>query len=83
MKRFLLLVLAVIVHTATAQTVLETNPSSLRWNQIQTPKYRIVFPEGDEFQAQRMANTVEHIREAEAGTMGGVPRPSSVILQNQ
>jgi hypothetical protein len=83
MKRFLLLVLAVIVQTATAQTVLETNPSSLHWNQIQTPNFRIVFPEGFEFQAQRMANTFEHIREAEAGTMGGVPRPISVILQNQ
>jgi len=38
---------------------------------------------GFEVQAQRMANTLEHIHDPEARTMGADPRKISVVLQNQ
>lgn len=66
-----------------SQAVLETNPTFLRWQQINTSHFRVVFPEGFDLQAQRMANTLEQIHGAEARTLGTKPRKISVILQNQ
>ncbi|MBK8291052.1 MAG: hypothetical protein IPK96_08945 [Flammeovirgaceae bacterium] len=62
--------------------VMENNPH-LRWQQINTDHFKIVFPKGFEGQAQRMANTFEHIRTPEAKSLGVEPRKISVILQNQ
>lgn len=61
---------------------MENNPH-LRWQQINTDHFKIVFPKGFEGQAQRMANTFEHIRTPEAKSLGVEPRKISVILQNQ
>ncbi len=47
------------------------------------PHFRVLFPEGFDDQAQRMAHTLEHIHEPEARTMGASPRKISVVLQNQ
>ncbi len=63
-------------------SVLENNPN-LKWQQINTPNFKIVFPKGFEAQAQRVANTMEHIRTPEAKSLGVEPRKISVILQNQ
>lgn len=63
-------------------TVLENNPH-LKWRQTNTDNFRIIFPAGFETQAQRMANTLEHIRTPEAKSLGVEPRKISVILQNQ
>jgi hypothetical protein len=65
------------------QAVLDNNPSSLKWRQINTEHFRILFPKGFEEQGQRVANTMEKIREPEANTMGDEPRRISIILQNQ
>lgn len=62
--------------------VLENNPA-LKWQQINSPNFKILFPKGYEEQAQRMANTMEHIRTPEAQSMGVEPRKISIILQNQ
>ncbi len=68
---------------AQEQAVSATNPASLKWYQINTPNFRLLYPQGFEVQAQRMANTLERIREPEAKTIGTLPRKISVILQNQ
>lgn len=61
----------------------DNNPTGLRWRQVNTPNFRILFPKGFDTQAQRMANTLEHIRESESATMGGPPKKISIVLQNQ
>jgi len=84
MKHVLPLLLFFASFSISAQDVLDNNPPSLRWYQIQSPHFRIIFPEGFEVQGQRMANTLEHIREPETRSLGGaLPRKISVILQNQ
>jgi hypothetical protein len=87
MKKLLLVVLIALLNTALygqfEQNVLENNPPSLKWNQVNTPHFRIVFPRGFEEQGQRVANTMEHIRTAEAASMGVPPRRIPIILQNQ
>lgn len=64
--------------------VLNNNPASLDWRQINTPGFRIIFPEGFDKEAQRVANTLEHLRQAGSETMGDEPpKKISLILQNQ
>ncbi len=60
-----------------------TNAPSLKWYQLNTTHFRVLYPQGYEQQAQRMANTLEYIHEPEAKTMGASPRKISLILQNQ
>lgn len=86
MKDFLFVLLFAglcIPFKASGQVVLENNPTSLKWQQVNTKNFRVLFPRGFDLQAQRVANTLEHIHDAEARTLGTRPRKISVILQNQ
>ena len=65
------------------QVVLENNPTSIKWQQVNTKNFKVLFPRGFDQQAQRVANTLEHIHKAESRTLGSTPRRISVILQNQ
>lgn len=65
------------------QNIVLENNRSLRWNQINTPNFKIIFPQGFETQANRMANTLEHIRLPESNTIGAASSRISVVLQNQ
>ena len=81
---FFFFVIAVL--SASAQDVgdvLENNPPSLKWYQVNTPHFRVLYPEGFDAQAERVANSLEHIREPEAKSLGTLPRKISVLLQNQ
>src|SRR6185369_14138265 len=77
-----LLVISFSLH-AQESSVTATNPASLKWYQINTPNFRLLYPKGFEVQAQRMANTFEAIREPEASSIGSAPKKISLILQNQ
>ncbi|MBS1949890.1 MAG: hypothetical protein OJF59_002476 [Cytophagales bacterium] len=68
---------------AQEKVVSATNPPSLKWYQVNTSHFRILYPKGFDGQAQRMANTLESIREPESKTIGSLPKKISVILQNQ
>lgn len=68
---------------AFSQEVLENNPPSVKFYKINTPHFKVLYPTGFDGEAQRMANTLEHIYEPEAKTMRARPRKISVILQNQ
>src|SRR5690606_8394366 len=83
MKLRALLVLFLITRMLAAQVVLENNPTHLRWFRVTTPNFHVLFPEGFNVQAQRMANTLEHIRDAESASLGIAPRRIFIILQNQ
>src|ERR1043166_7534363 len=80
-----LLGLSLLASFVSAQEIpiQNTNPTLLRWYQVTTPHFNLLFPRGFEEQAMRMANTLEYIREPEAVSMGVKPRPISIILQNQ
>ena len=63
--------------------ILENNPPSLRWYQMRTPHFQVIFPAGFDSQALRMANTLEHIRVPESRSLGTPSVPLPVILQNR
>jgi hypothetical protein len=68
-----------------AQTlpVLPQNPLGLRWQQVQTPHFRIIYPAGLDTAARRTALRLEALHEPGAATLGVSPRPIAVVLQNQ
>lgn len=61
----------------------ETSPAGMKWYQINTDHFRVLFPEGFDEQANRVANTLEHIREPEAASLGVKPRKISLLLHSQ
>lgn len=68
---------------AQSESVLENNPTFLKWDQVRTDHFRILFPQGFGDQAQRVANTLEYIYVPEARTIGETPRRISIVLQSQ
>lgn len=59
------------------------NPSSVRWSQIKTPHFRVIFPQGQDSVGTRLAHTLETVYEPVSRTLGRKPRPISLVLQNQ
>ena len=78
-----LLLLTSFFLKAQENAELSTNPPGVKWRQVNTPSFRILYAEGFDRQAQRMANTLETIHAPEARTMGGKARKISVVLQNR
>ncbi len=83
MKTWLPFLFLLTSVAASGQVVLENNPTSLKWNQVNTRHFRVLYPRGFEAQGQRMANTLEHIHAAEARSLGTFPRKVTLVLQNQ
>ncbi len=61
----------------------DTSPPGMKWNQINTPNFRILFPVGFDEPAQRVANTLEHIHKPGAATLGVTPKKISILLHSQ
>lgn len=61
----------------------DQNPPSIKWRQINTENFQLIYPTSFESEAQRMANTLEEIIGKVSATLGKEPRKISIILQNQ
>ncbi|GCC49894.1 hypothetical protein SanaruYs_01080 [Chryseotalea sanaruensis] len=83
MRNFAILLCFIAIQAHSQIGVLNNNPPAIKWQQVNTPSIRVIYPRGVEAEAQRVANTLEHIRLAESRTLGKAPRKISVILQNQ
>jgi hypothetical protein len=78
-----LLLLASLATQAQSLPILEQNPFSLRWYQLKTPHFRMLYPQGLDTTAQRTVQRLESLYEPVSATLGKKPRPISVVLQNQ
>ncbi|UKJ06395.1 TolB family protein [Solitalea lacus] len=59
------------------------NPPSLKWQQINTENYQVIFPTGLEKEAERTANVLEHLYNYVGKSLKTKSRKISIILQNQ
>lgn len=59
------------------------NPPGVKWRQINTTHFQIIYPTSVEMEAQRMANTLETVLHREMNTLKKQPHKISIILQNQ
>ena len=84
MRALLFLFLVFGILRIQAQSLeLETLPASVKWNQIKSPHFQVIFPKGFEPEANRTTNILESIYEPASQSLGVKPRRFSIILQNQ
>jgi len=58
-------------------------PPSVKWRQINTDNFQLIYPASFEDGAQKLANRLETFRVLVSQTLGKEPRKISIILQNQ
>ena len=59
------------------------DPASIKWQQIKTENFKIIFPEDFTKQAQYLANTLQYVRIYGTKTLGHQPKQLTVILHNR
>ncbi|MEM6648257.1 MAG: hypothetical protein AAF730_18600, partial [Bacteroidota bacterium] len=70
--------------TLSAQTLTtEQTPPNERWLQLSTTHFNVIFPKGLDAEAQRTANTLEHLYTRAAEALETQPKRLPVILINQ
>jgi len=59
------------------------NPSRQRWKQIDTDTVRVIFPEGNEKQAQKIAGIIHGLQQNNFNSLGSASRKVSMVLQHR
>lgn len=59
------------------------NPPSVKWQQVNTPTVRVIFPGGLDSQANRVANITSYLARTTQQTIGNRERKINLVLQNQ
>lgn len=59
------------------------SPGSLKWKQINSQYFQIIFPEGFDIQANRVANMLEYARILDGKTLHNYPPKISILLHNR
>ncbi|MES2274694.1 MAG: hypothetical protein V4592_01645 [Bacteroidota bacterium] len=59
------------------------NPPSIKWNQVNTPEVKVIFPAGMDSAGRRVADIIHRMNSATQATIGFKQKQVSVLLQNQ
>ncbi|WP_152270035.1 hypothetical protein [Agriterribacter humi] len=59
------------------------NPPSVKWQQVNTPAVRVIYPYGTDSIARRIAGIVQYLNEHTNATAGTAQRKINMVLQNQ
>jgi hypothetical protein len=83
--RLFLPALLLLATQAAAQSlpVIPQNPPSLRWQEVRTPHFRVLYPAGLDTAAQRTVQRLEAVHGPEGTTLGVQAKPIAVVMQNQ
>lgn len=58
-------------------------PASIHWRQVNTDTVRVIFPEGFEEKAKRIASVVHYLQQNYSRTIGTSLRKISIVVQDQ
>lgn len=80
-----ILIFLILSLSAAGQGVapLGQSPPGIKWKQIQTNKFRIIFPEEITADAQRIANALDNAYHDVASSLKSYPRKIPIVMQNQ
>ncbi|MEI6865446.1 hypothetical protein [Flavicella sp.] len=81
-KLFILPFLSVVSFHSKAQT-LGKHASNIKWKSIETENVKIIFSEGTNLKAQRIADVIEYIHNNKTVSVGNKSKKIDIILQNQ
>ena len=77
--------LLLVSTVSLAQIPGSNNPnlsSAIKWQQIKSPHFKVIYTEGNEEQAQHVTHILERIHEPAARSLGVTPRRFPIVLQN-
>ncbi|UII25150.1 hypothetical protein LVD15_17800 [Fulvivirga maritima] len=82
---FLLSFLSALSAVAQSDLILENSQPSIKWKQVITPGFRVIYQDGFDEQAQQVAGKLQYLRAPESESLLGDKEPKriSVILQNR
>lgn len=83
--RILIVIISIVTSLSSFGQVFDAsqNPPALKWRQIDTQNFQLIYPETFEKEAQRVAATLSLILEKVAEGYRKPPRKISIVLQNQ
>ena len=59
------------------------NPPSIKWNQVNSPSARVIFPQQLDSSATRISNIISYLDRSTQNTIGTRQRKINLVLQNQ
>ncbi|MFI5161820.1 MAG: hypothetical protein ACHQHN_11120 [Sphingobacteriales bacterium] len=80
---FLILLLSTATATFTKAQQFGGNPPSIKWNQVNVPAAKVIFPKGLDSAALEVASIIAKMNLAIAQTIGTRQKQVSIVLQNQ
>src|ERR1700722_1642557 len=83
MKRYLPLLLLLLIATVTNAQEFGGNPPSIKWNQIDMPAAKVIFPVGLDSAGRLVANIISQMNNAIKPTIGTKQKQVSILMQNQ
>lgn len=81
--RYLLAVLLLLSYTVVHAQEFGGNPPAIKWNQVNTPAARVIFPQGLDSAGYRVASIIQQINNQIKPTIGYKQKQINVLLQNQ
>ncbi|WP_428330998.1 hypothetical protein [Mucilaginibacter sp.] len=79
----LLIILLILTATICRAQEFGGNPPSIKWKQINTPAAKVIFPNGLDSAALKVANIVQQMNGVIQPTIGFKQKQISIVLQNQ
>jgi hypothetical protein len=83
MKRLLPLLLLLATATITKAQEFGGNPPSVKWNQIDMPAAKVIFPVGLDSAGRLVANIISQMNNSIKPTIGTKQKQVSILMQNQ
>ena len=83
MLKRLLLPFSMLIATISNAQQFGGNPPSIKWQQVNTPAARVIFSQGMDSSALRVANIIRRMNAAIQPTIGFKQKQVSIVLQNQ
>jgi len=82
-SNLLMLFFTIIAAANVKAQVFGGHPPSQKWKQIKSKEARVIFPEGRDSSAIRVANVIHAVSATSGSTIGNKLRPISVVMQHQ
>ncbi len=83
MRHLKLLILLIATSATSKAQIFGGNPPSVKWEQVNTPTARIIFPAGLDSAGVRIANIVNQMNRAVQPTIGLKQKQVDILVQNQ
>ncbi len=85
MKKLFSLIVSLVFFTGLCAQYFQTgqDPASIKWRQINTENFQLIYPDYYENQAQKLAGMMEIVYQKGGATLNYKPRKISIILHTQ